>query len=388
MVRGGAGVSRGPRAPSRLPPHRGRSTPGLPTPALPGFGPPTSGYAPAAFPPPGFPPPAYPPPGDAPVGGGFPPSYPSDQEPPAGTPGPVDASATPPPLLPTEDDVRWSDPVAGDTGNVPGRKRSRRRSLITAVSVIVVVALIVGGGVAYLITSGPGPVPRVSPAARSLLRSALSASTRKGSFHYVSRSESQGITQTTVGDAATNAGKQVITIGHDTFTVLVIGSACYFKGDTREMVQQLGLSVTTATAHNGAWISLAPSDGPYASVYAAVTTHSALADNIDFVPHRRLGTTVRSGTKVMGMTGPLEDFKVAGVTQKAKGTAYLYVASAKPHLPVQYSERGTISGQRSSFTMTFGHWGEHVDVTAPTGAISYGSLGAQAVTPSGPPSLV
>jgi hypothetical protein len=303
---------------------------------------------------------------------------------------PVPRNGASPSAQPTEGDAdaRWSEPPDGDAEPPLAPGRPRRRSVITAVSIIVVVALIVGGGVAYLITSGPGPVPRISPAAQRLLRSSLSAATRKGSFHYVSRSESQGFTQTTVGDAGPNSGMQVITIGHDTFTVLVIGSACYFKGDTREMVQQLGLPVTTATAHNGAWISLAASDAPYASVYAAVTTQSALADNIDFTPHRRTGSAVRSGHKVIGMTGPLRNFKVAGITQKAKGTAYLYVASGSPHLPVQYSERGTISGQRSTFTMTFDHWGESVNVTAPTGAISFASLSAGSVTPSGPPSLV
>jgi hypothetical protein len=213
-----------------------------------------------------------------------------------------------------------------------GQASPGRRALLTALVVLVVVAL-VGGGVAYLITSGPGPVPRISPAAQRLLRSSLAAAGKKGSFHYVLHSSSQGVSETTVGDAAPTSGKQVITIGPDTFTVLVIGRACYFQGDAREMVDQLGLSVATATAHAGQWISLAPSDAPYQSVYAAVTAHAALADNIDFAPHRRLPASVVSGHRVIGVSGPLTNFTVAGQTQKAKGTAYLYGGVQAPRAP-------------------------------------------------------
>jgi len=341
-------------------------------------------FPPSAYPPAGYPPtwyqssaPASPDAGAPPPGG--PPSF---------GPGPgASVSTGPPPATGWPGDASGASP-GGQAGGAEPRQPSRgRRTLVTALVVLMVVAL-VGGGVAYLITSGPGPVPRISPAAQRLLRSSLAAAEKKGSFHYVLHSSSQGVTQTTVGDAAPTSGKQVITIGPDTFTVLVIGPACYFQGDAREMVDQLGLSVATATAHSGQWISLSPSDTPYQSVYAAVTTHSALADNIDFAPHRRLAASVRSGHRVIGVTGPLTDFTVAGQTQKAKGSAYLYVAASKPHLPLEYSERGTIGGQKSTFTMSFGDWGRPITVSAPPGATPFSSLGSGTTTPTGTPSLV
>jgi hypothetical protein len=260
---------------------------------------------------------------------------------------------------------------------------------MTVVAVGVVVALLVGGGVAYLITSGPGPVPRISPAARSLLRSSLAAARAKGSFHYVSRFTQQGVTQTTIGDAGETSGRQVITLGPETFTVLVVGPACYIEGNAGALADQLGLPSTVAAGHAGQWISLAPADVPYQSVYAAVTTRSALADNIDIAPHRRLGPTVQGGRRVIGVTGPMTDISVGGQTQKAKGTAYLYMTASGHHLPVLYSERGTVGGHRTVAAITFSDWGAPVVVTAPAGAVPFSSLGPVTVpTPTGNPSLV
>ena len=344
--------------------------------SLPLTGFPEPGGPPAAAGPTPPPPPGYASPGVPPA-----PLDPPDHDPAAGT-GP-----DPAPLAPWAEGADLGDDFGRSL--VPGR---RRRTLVTVVAVALVVALLVGGGVAFLITSGPGPIPLVSPAARSLLHSSLRAAERKGSFHYVSRFTSQGATQTTVGDAGRSSGRQVITIGPHTFTVLVVGSACYFRGDARELVDQLGLPTATATAQDGQWIFLSPGDAPYQSVYAAVTAHSALADNIAFVPHRPLDPTTLSGRRVLGIAGPMTNVSVNGQTQKAKGSATFYVA-ASDHVPVRYSEQGKLDNQQSAFTMTFSKWGEPVTVTAPQGAVSFASLGStgpgpSVTSPQGPPTLV
>jgi hypothetical protein len=279
-------------------------------------------------------------------------------------------------------DLPWS-------GEVPKPQATNRARRFIAVVVLVVVIL-VGGGVTLLVTSGPPPVPAISPTAQRLLRSSLAATLNGGSFHYVSRFTSRGSTQTTVGDAGRSSGKQVITIGPDTFTVLVIGTACYFQGDERQMVEQLGLPVAVASADAGQWISLAPGDVPYQSVYVAVTTRSALNSNIAFEPHRQLTTSRRSGYRVLGIRGPMVNVTANGQTQRAKGTASLYITASRPHLPVQYTEQGKIDNQASSLVMTFSKWGEPVNVSAPTGAIAYSSLNAgSGTTPTtaGPPVL-
>ena len=156
-----------------------------------------------------------------------------------------------------------------------------------------------------------------------------------------------------------HSGKQVITIGSDTFTVLVVGSACYFQGDARQMVEQLGLPASIATAHAGQWISLAPGDAPYQSVYVAVTARSALERQHRLrAAIRSRGPRRRAGYRVLGITGPMTNQVVSGQTQRAKGTANLYVTTSRPHLPVQYTENGKIDNVASTLAMTFSRWGE------------------------------
>jgi hypothetical protein len=269
----------------------------------------------------------------------------------------------------------------------PAAKASRRTKRV-ALAVSLAVLVLIGVGVTLIVTSGPSS-SAAARTARLLVRAALKSTIDGGSFHYVSTFTSQGQTQTTVGDAGVSSGKQVITIGSDSFSVLVIGTACYFQGDARQMVDQLGLPLSIATPHAGQWISLAPGDLPYQSVYAAVTTHSALDDNIAFAPHQESGTSTRAGYRVLGITGPMTSQFVDGALQRAKGTASLYITASRPHLPVQYTEDGKIDKVASKLVMTFSRWGEAVSVTAPRAAVTYLSLGGgNGTTPTtGPPVL-
>ncbi|HEY5024346.1 MAG TPA: hypothetical protein VII76_05160 [Acidimicrobiales bacterium] len=256
-----------------------------------------------------------------------------------------------------------------------------------AVGLAVVVLL--AAGITLIVTSGPSNTASGAPAARRMVRAALTSTIDGGSFHYVSQFTSGGQTQTTDGDAGASSGKQVITIGSDTFTVLVVGSACYFQGDAQQMVAQLGIPVSIASAHAGQWISLSPGDLPYPAVYVAVTTGSALRANIDFAPRLESGTSRRAGYRVLRITGPMTNEVVNGQTHRARGTASLYITTSHPYLPVQYTQNGKIDAVASKLVMTFSKWGEVVAVSAPKGAVSYASLGVgNGTTPTtGPPVL-
>ena len=258
---------------------------------------------------------------------------------------------------------------------------------------VVVVGLLVGGGV--VLFTGPGTTTSAStpagPAAKRLVTSSLAAARRAGSFSYVSRSTAKGYSQLTVGDAGPTSGRQQITVNAHTFTVLVIGSACYFQGDAVSVTQQLSVPAAQASAYAGRWISLAPSDAPYPQVYAAVTAASAIADNVAFRPQRETGISRLAGRRVVGVTGAMTNITVAGQTQVSKGTATLEVAATKSHLPARYTENGTVDGAHTVFTMTFSHWGRAIAVTAPTGALSYASIpsgGGGGTSPTGPSQLV
>ncbi|HVC68873.1 MAG TPA: hypothetical protein VNC61_01280 [Acidimicrobiales bacterium] len=278
-------------------------------------------------------------------------------------------------------------------GDHPAPRR-RRRALVTAIAVIVVLAL-VGGGVAVF----TGPTGTVSstangttaPTARTLLRSALRAAAHN-SFHYVASSSLSGPnggSSRTIGDAGPDSGRQDITSGTQRFTVLVIGSACYLKGNASALVANLDFSTADATTHAGQWISLTRNDGPYATVYAAVTAPAAIADNITVVPRGQEPTTNLKGRPVQTITGTIAPVTIPGQgpTPTPKGTATLAVRAAAPHLPVLYRERGTLKHQRSSATVSFSKWGEPVHISTPAGAIPWAQIGAGSgpvsPTPSG-----
>jgi len=232
-------------------------------------------------------------------------------------------------------------------------------------------------------SSSPVSAP-ISTTARAVLERALANARRAGSFHYVSVSNSSLTgTFSTVGDAGRSSGKQEITTnspnGTAHFTVIVVGTACYFQGDSLAMQQNLNVDAAVAQAHAEQWISLSPSDAPYASVYAAVNTHDALYENIAFKPQRDTGTSTISGRRVRTIGGAPTPVKISGQPSLAiKGIATLEV-SATTHLPVHYSESGTLStngqSEHKSFTMTFSDFGKEVSETPPSGAVPFSSLG-------------
>lgn len=203
----------------------------------------------------------------------------------------------------------------------------------------------------------------------------MAAAKAAGSFHYVSTSNVGGQVQLTVGDAAANSGRQVITLSGHRFTVLVVGSTTFFQGDAVSMIQNLQVPANIAAAHANQWISLQPGDAPYQSVYAAVTTSSALDDNITFTPTSTTAATTVAGQRVIGVRGAIHGLQ----GQQAHGTGTLYVSDRGKHLPVRYVESGKVGSgnnvQSYSFRIDFSAWGEPVNVVAPPNGVPFSSFG-------------
>jgi hypothetical protein len=265
----------------------------------------------------------------------------------------------------------WVSPAGAPAPREADRPRHPvRRLAVVALVVVVLAAAVVGALVFAGSTSTTTASVTGGPAAGSrLLHSSLAAATRAKTFHYVSTSTTAGVTQTTVGDAAPDRGRQFITIGSHNFTILVIGTQAYFQGDAVIMQSQLGLDPVVAQQHAGQWITLQPSDSPYQSVYEAVTTQSALADSITIAPTAVLSTTAIGRTSVTPIRGTLTPVAQTPTT----GTARLDVRTAS-HLPVRFSGTGTVNSQQTVLSVVFGQWGEPVVVVAPAGALAYSSL--------------
>lgn len=384
-----------PPTPGYPPPHPGFPPPQPPYPP-PSFGypPPTPGYpAPTpGYPPPhpGFPPPqvgATPPQSDyaAPAWG-----Y-TEQQPGYAPPQPGYAPQQPgyaPPYGGYPPPGPGLEPPSTDGKQTTSRPRGRRIVLIV-VAIVLVVGLLAGGGVALFggSTSSSSSTPPassirantpISKAAKKVLDQALAATLKAGSFHYVASSIGTSQNTTATGDAGKSSGRQdwstIDSSGTAHFTVIVVGTACYFRGDALAMVENLAVSSAAAAAHAEQWISLAPGDQPYASVYAAVTTHDALYQNVTIKP-QKLGSTTVAGRKVETVSGALTQVTIPGQTvPKQTGTGTLYVSAAS-HRPIRFTAHSTSDGQKSSFVMTFSRFGAAVDESAPSGAVSYASIG-------------
>jgi hypothetical protein len=264
------------------------------------------------------------------------------------------------------------------------------------VLVLIVVLALVGSGVAVAVFTGSNtttarPNPKstaTSPAASHALAAALAAARRAQSFHYVVTSSltgPQASTQRTVGDAGPTSGRQVITDGKQRFTVLVVGTACFIEGNAAALTANLGLSSTDAAANAGKWISLARTDGPYASVYAAVTAPSAIADNITVVPQNLSAPTRLAGRRVQSVSGSIARVTIAGQSIAPKGTAALAVRAGTNPLPVRYTERDAQNGGQGTTRLSFSRWGVPVTETAPSGAVAFATIaGPSGTVPSSP----
>ncbi|HYA67815.1 MAG TPA: hypothetical protein VED63_03690, partial [Acidimicrobiales bacterium] len=268
----------------------------------------------------------------------------------------------------------------------PSRHRRRGRVLVAAAVAVVFAAAAVGAGVVASGNSSTstGSTGDAATASR-LVREALAAATGAGTFHYVSVSASQGVSQTTIGDAAPDRGRQEITIGStETFTVLVIGTTVYFQGNAASMQDQLELDPVVAQQHAEQWISLQPSDAPYQSVYAAVTTASALSDSVTISAQEQLAPTTVDATRVI----PIEGALLPVDQTPTRGTAHLYVRARGSPLPVSFTASGVVSGQATTFRTTFSEWGEPVVVQAPTGALAYSSVAIGGLGQNGNPTVL
>jgi hypothetical protein len=214
------------------------------------------------------------------------------------------------------------------------------------------------------------------------------AAIQSGSFHYTDTSSvttgGVAVTATQSGDVGRNQGTQTMTSPVGDYEVIVADSVAYMKGNVTALENMFGYSVSVATVYANRWIEFTSSDGPYSAISADVTTGSTWgnptvspSDGMTHTPESVTGITTRNGQSVQSVV-----YAQSGTSRSSDtsytGTEQITFAAAVPHLPVSLTERlsGTAEQQTATSTVnvTFGQWGEPVNVTVPTGAIPYSSL--------------
>jgi hypothetical protein len=292
-------------------------------------------------------------------------------------------------------DDRWAFPQPPAWPPAPSTTPPRRTSPILAVVAVFaatgIIAAGIGVGSVLLVrhvqgtqsTSGsPAAVPGTTGSAaeaRALYQQAVASTRASTGFHYVAVTAG-GYPQTIVGDAGQSGGSQAITFdsnyGAEQFTLLLVGTTVYFKGNVPAIEDQLGVSAASATSVDGKWVSVVGGNGPYTILQPGITAGSQAKLTLALTPESSTRVTDAGGvtaTRISGVVPPMNNLPA--------GTGTLDVA---PRTDLPIIDRSTISVGVVvlTSTTTFSAWGTAPSVSAPTGAVAWSSL-TTAVPPGG-----
>ena len=209
--------------------------------------------------------------------------------------------------------------------------------------------------------------------ARTLYREALATMTSATGFHYVAVSSGGTTSETVVGDAGKDTGRQVITIGtpagSEQFTLILVSGIVYFQGNALALEDQLGVPASGAPALVSRWISVSQQDGPYA-VAAPGIVAADQAQETELVPASTTAITGPGGVQATRIVGT-----VPGQQGGPSGSGHLDVTT-DGHVPLSYVATISLSGVSETSTTTFSAWGKAPTETAPSGAVAWSTLGA------------
>ncbi len=251
---------------------------------------------------------------------------------------------------------------AGDAAAVAAPLRTR--SVLLSVGALAGVALVLGacGGISA------GALAHKSP--RQILTLTDSAAQASGGVHYELEATQGSARQTITGDAGSAEGDQQRVTGAQDVLVELVNGTAYLKANAAGLEASFALSAAHAATYAGKWISLVPSDAPFAPISESVTLAAVVGEIIPTGSLTELSPSMLGGRHVLGVRGGLPGQVQNGVS----GSAVLYVDTAHPNLPVGFT--GTASNGKQHITEDglFNQWGEHVTLTAPAGAVPYSSI--------------
>jgi hypothetical protein len=293
-------------------------------------------------------------------------------------------------------DDRWAFPPQPPAwppapSTTPPRRTSPILAVVAVFAATGIIAAGIGVGSVLLVrhiqgtqsTSGsPTAVPGTTGSAaeaRALYQQAVASTRASTGFHYVAVTAG-GEAQTIVGDAGQSGGSQAITFdsnyGAEQFTLLLVGTTVYFKGNVPAIEDQLGASAASATSVEGKWVSVVRGNGPYTVLQPGITAGSQATLTLPLTPESSARVTDAGGVTATRISGI-----VPATNNLPAGTGSLDIAP-RTDLPIIFTS--TISGGTVvlTFTTTFSAWGTAPSVSAPTGAIAWSSL-TTAVPPGG-----
>jgi hypothetical protein len=260
--------------------------------------------------------------------------------------------------------IRGAGPgMPGWTISVPWMKRILPLGLVPLALLLVACGGGGGGG-------SSGALAGQTP--KQVLAGALAAAEKSGSVHFKLLGSESGKTETIEGDTSTTDGREVITAGTLSIQAEVVGRGAYVKGNAGGLEDQMGLSAASAATYAGKWISISPTDAPYASITKAVSLEGTLGDLKPTGDLTFTGVSTHASQSVLGVKGGLPPGAAKGTT----GSAVLYVSTSKPTVPILFDVEQDTSGTKESDVGTFSNWGKPLQLVAPAVTVPFSSLPA------------
>lgn len=197
---------------------------------------------------------------------------------------------------------------------------------------------------------------------------AESAAQNEGSFHFIDQTGSGSQAEILVGDTSDDAGIQELKSPDGPLEVRLVDSIIYVNATAAVLSDAMKLSVATAKAHAGKWISLEQKDAPYETVL------KTLAPSAELTPYTPVGDLKLGAVTKLHGHSVIAVYGTASSTVGASAVATLYVSTVAPYVPVGGSLVSSASQKVDSEVVAFTAWGEKVVPQVPTGATPYSSL--------------
>jgi hypothetical protein len=199
-----------------------------------------------------------------------------------------------------------------------------------------------------------------SSAAHDLLTSSIKSATHESSVRVTVHFFSGKTTGTVIQDSTRTTGVQVVAIGREQVSIVLVADTAYFSGNSEGLTSYFGVPQSAAPGLAGRWISVQHSDPSFNSVVAGLTLSSAL--------------------KEVTPTGAIKEGKLSKVGGKEARSIFstntsngsrtaLFVATSGRHLPIECAMYGKNGTNQTGEIASFSRWGKRVRALKPSSSI-------------------
>jgi hypothetical protein len=218
-------------------------------------------------------------------------------------------------------------------------------------------------------------------AATAQYNAALKAIGSKG-VHFSSVAKQQGAELDVSGDAGRTSGAQTLVVKDksvtERMTARVVGSTGYVSGNDAALLHVIGLTKAESTKYAGKWLSFPASNQSLGELVGGLLSSQVSKELQIGGPYTYGKPATVQGQKATAIEGSVAN------QSGGKVPVLLYIPATGNPLPIQeVTNVGAASGSSAIHgVVTFTHWGEDKNQSAPSGAVSLLTLTPASASPS------